>query len=113
MYISLHNHPFGFQSDSPVAVVKNIPEINSKLWKVKHLIKVTPITFPYGEPTKDDINYTVMKENGQCLVIKKLEPNPEQVKALEQFDNDNKKMDNVTLKRDSRLKWESPFRGGY
>lgn len=74
---------------------------------------MTPITFPYGEPTKDDINYTVMKENGQCLVIKKLEPNPEQVKALEQFESDRKNMDNDTLKRDSRLKWESPFRGGY
>ncbi|CAD0195662.1 unnamed protein product [Chrysodeixis includens] len=100
-------------SDSSVTIVKNIPEVNSKLWKVKHLIKVTPITFPYGEPTKDDINYTVMKENGQCLVIKKLEPKPEQVKALEQVETDKKQMDPETLARDCRLKWVNPFRGGF
>lgn len=90
-----------------VAIVKNIPEINSMLWKVKHLVKITPITFPYGEPTKDDIKYTVLRENGECLVVKKLEPQEMQIEALDKFDADAKKMDSMTIKRDSRHKWDT------
>ncbi|PZC79820.1 large ribosomal subunit protein uL30m [Helicoverpa armigera] len=99
--------------ENRVAIVKNIPEVNSKLWKVKHLVKITPIVFPYGEPTKDDINYTVVKENGQCLVTKKLEPKAEQIEALEQFENSEKKMNSETLKKDSRYRWNNAFTGGF
>ncbi|KAG6439052.1 39S ribosomal protein L30, mitochondrial [Manduca sexta] len=99
--------------DTRVAIVKNIPEVNAKLWRIKHLIKITPIEFPYGEPTKDDINYTVLKENGQCIVTKKLEPQQSQIQALEEFDNDKKKMDSTTIKRDSRHKWNNAFNGGF
>lgn len=84
-----------------------------RLWKVKHLIKITPITFPYGEPTEADINYTVLKENGQCIVMKTLEPKPEQVEALEEFHENNKKMDSTTIKNDSRHKWNNAFGGGF
>lgn len=93
--------------------MKNIPEVNSKLWKIKHLIKVTPIQFPYGEPTKDDINYTVLKENGQCLVTKKLEPKQEQVEALQQFENSKTRMNSDTLKKDLRHKWNNAYGGGF
>ncbi|XP_026764408.1 39S ribosomal protein L30, mitochondrial [Galleria mellonella] len=96
-----------------VAIVKNIPENNMRLWKVKHLIKVTPITFPYGEPTEADINYTVLKENGQCVVTKKLEPQNSQIEALDKFDNDIRKMDSTTIKRDSRQKWVDGYTGGF
>ncbi|XP_053601378.1 large ribosomal subunit protein uL30m [Plodia interpunctella] len=96
-----------------VTVVKNIPEINMRLWKVKHLIKVTPITFPYGEPTEEDINYTVLKENGQCLVTKTLKPQESQIEALDKFDMDAKKMDSTTIKKDSREKWNIGFSGGF
>lgn len=87
--------------------------MNAKLWKVKHLVKIVPITFPYGEPTETDIKYTVLKENGQCLVTKTLEPEHRQIQALEEFDDDPKKMDSTTIKRDSRLKWNNAFRGGF
>ncbi|KOB74229.1 Mitochondrial ribosomal protein L30 [Operophtera brumata] len=93
--------------ENRVAIVKNIPEMNSLLWKVKHLVKITPIVFPYGEPTKDDIKYTVLRENGECLVVKKLEPQEMQIEALDQFDADAKKMDSTTIKKDSRLKWNT------
>lgn len=96
-----------------VAIVKNIPEINARLWKVKHLIKIIPITFPYGEPTEDDINHTILKENGQCLVTKTLAPAPEQIAALEKFDSDDKKMDSTTIKRDTRHRWNNAFTGGF
>lgn len=93
--------------------MKNIPEVNARLWKVKHLVKVTPIVFPCGEPSADDIKYTVLKENGECLVVKKLEPAQTQVEALEAFDTNVKKMDSDTIKRDSRLKWNNAFGGGF
>lgn len=87
--------------------MKNIPEVNVVLWKVKHLVKITPIVFPYGEPTKDDIKYTVLRENGECLVVKKLEPQENQIEALDKFDADAKKMDSTTIVNDSRLKWNT------
>ncbi|CAH0699238.1 unnamed protein product [Spodoptera exigua] len=101
------------ECENHVTVVKNIPEINMRLWKIKHLIKITPIVFPYGEPTKDDINYTVLKENGQCIVTKTIGPKPEQIEALEQFEKSEKKMDSDTLKKDSRYKWNNAFNGGF
>ena len=39
-----------------MAVVKNIPEMNALLWRVKHLIRIDPVTFPDGEPSKDDLD---------------------------------------------------------
>ncbi|KAL4709807.1 hypothetical protein ACJJTC_001261 [Scirpophaga incertulas] len=96
-----------------VTVVKNIPENNMRLWKVKHLIKVTPITFPYGEPTTNDINYTMLKENGQCLVKKSLETPPKEIEALDNFHSNSKKMDSTTIKKDSRHKWNNAFTGGF
>lgn len=96
-----------------VAIVKNIPEMNAKLWKIKHLIKVTPIVFPFGEPTFEDINHTVLKENGQCLVTKTLVPSENQIMALEEFHNDKRKMDSTTIKNDTRHKWNNAFTGGF
>ncbi|CAG5041819.1 unnamed protein product [Parnassius apollo] len=96
-----------------VTIVKNIPEVNARLWKIKHLIKVTPITFPYGEPTEADINYTILKENGQCVVTKTLEPQASQIDALEKFETDKSKMDSTTIKKDSRYKWNIAFGGGF
>ncbi|VVD02567.1 39S ribosomal protein L30, mitochondrial [Leptidea sinapis] len=100
-------------SVNQMAIVKNIPEINAKLWKVKHLIKITPITFPYGEPTENDIKHTVLKENGECIVIKELKPDVKRVEALESFEKDPKRMDSTTIVRDSRLKWVTGSNGGY
>uniref|UniRef100_A0A023G2L1 Putative 39s ribosomal protein l30 mitochondrial n=1 Tax=Amblyomma parvum TaxID=251391 RepID=A0A023G2L1_AMBPA len=33
-------------------IVKNTPFMCKMLWRVKHLVKVSPITFPDGEPTE-------------------------------------------------------------
>lgn len=90
-------------------VVKNIPEVNAQLWKIKHLIKVTPVTFPYGEPSANDIDYTRLNENGECLVVKELKLDPEVTKATEAFERNPKRLDGDTLKRDSRLKWVNPW----
>ncbi|KAJ8945676.1 hypothetical protein NQ318_012394 [Aromia moschata] len=52
-------------------VIKNIPENNNRLWKVKHLVKITPITFPDGFPSESD--RTVLHENGELRIIKTIE----------------------------------------
>lgn len=92
--------------ESDFTVVKNIPENNACLWKIKHLISVTPITFPFGEPTENDIKHTVLKENGECIVTKEISYTLEKRKeALHDFESSPKRLDTDLLKKDSRNKW--------
>lgn len=86
-------------------IVKNIPEVNALLYKVKHMIKISPITFPNGEPTKSDIGSTYLKDNGELVIIKSLKPSEEIVKATEIEDNKETKMDGETIRKLERLKW--------
>lgn len=88
-----------------IAIVKNIPENNSLLWKIKHLIKITPITFPNGEPGEEDIGHTFLKENGEMIVRKELKPAHDVLEATENFEKNSAKLDGNTLRRQSRLKW--------
>ncbi|EDW26865.1 GL14759 [Drosophila persimilis] len=97
----------GKQSD--YTVVKNIPENNARLWKIKHLIKVTPVTFPYGEPTAQDVKYTILKDNGECLVTKDIGQVEVRTEAREAFDQQPKRLDTDLLRKDSRLKWLNPW----
>lgn len=90
--------------DANVTVVKNIPENNARLWKIKHLIKVVPINFPNGEPTADDLKHTFLKENGDCIVIKNIDNLNKRMDAAEHFEK-NKIIDGETLRKDSRHKW--------
>ncbi|KAJ8937374.1 hypothetical protein NQ314_011922 [Rhamnusium bicolor] len=86
-----------------VAVIKNIPENNQRLWKVKHLIKIAPITYPDGFPEENDTTY--LKENGELKVIKTIGVHNEKLQLAEAFKTDVKKLDGDTLRRNSRLKW--------
>lgn len=90
---------------SDVAVVKNTPEINAMLWKVKHLIDVKPIVFPYGAPTVDDINHTFLKESGECVVTKEIKFDESRMVARDEFDGKAERLDGATLANNSRLKW--------
>lgn len=88
-----------------VAVVKNIPETNAMLWKVKHLVNIVPIRFPFGEPTGNDVNHTFLKESGECLVTKEIKVDESRLEASEQFEQQPERLDGETLRKDSRLKW--------
>ncbi|RZC36010.1 39S ribosomal protein L30, mitochondrial [Asbolus verrucosus] len=88
---------------SEVVIIKNIPENNQRLWKVKHLIKICPITFPDGFPT--DTRGTYLKENGELCVMKTLESPDEKLKLTDEFRTKPDRMDGDTLRRDSRKKW--------
>ncbi|XP_056639166.1 39S ribosomal protein L30, mitochondrial [Diorhabda carinulata] len=87
-------------------IVKNIPENNQRLWKIKHMIKITPITFPDGFPKEDDITY--LQENGELKIIKKVNSVHEnKLEISDNFRSDVKRLDGDTLRRQSRLKWLS------
>ncbi|XP_053951586.1 39S ribosomal protein L30, mitochondrial [Anastrepha ludens] len=94
---------------SNFTVVKNIPDVNAMLWKIKHLIKVTPVTFPYGEPTANDLKHTILKENGECIVTKEIGPVVQRLEAAEAFETDPNRLDTDLLKRDARMKWLNPW----
>lgn len=90
-----------------LAIVKNIPEINARLYKIKHLVKITPIRTPDGIP--DDPSMGYLHEDGVFVVSKKLEPNSLRLKLTEDFQTDPARLDAETLKKQSRDKWLNPW----
>lgn len=88
-----------------ISIVKNIPEINAMLWKVKHLVNIVPIRFPFGEPSANDIAHTHLKECGECVVTKEIGIDERRLLAAEDFSRRPERLDGETLRKDSRLKW--------
>ncbi|KAJ9576457.1 hypothetical protein L9F63_006670 [Diploptera punctata] len=86
-----------------IAIVKNIPEVNNLLWRIKHLIKVTPITTPDGLPEEGDYNGTWLTEHGEFRVSPRLRVDPKRIEATEQFYEDKAKFDTETLKKYLRV----------
>ena len=72
---------------------------------MKHLVSVEPITFPYGEPTGDDIKHTHLKENGECIVHKKIGIDERCVEEADKFIKDPKRLDKDTLKHEALMRW--------
>ncbi|XP_072382140.1 uncharacterized protein mRpL30 [Diabrotica undecimpunctata] len=97
-----------FQLDKKVnsyTIVKNIPENNQRLWKIKYMINITPITFPNGFPNITDVTY--LQENGELNIIKNNAVHKDQLGASENFRNNRYRLDGDTLRRHSRRKWLS------
>ncbi|XP_049794796.1 39S ribosomal protein L30, mitochondrial [Schistocerca nitens] len=90
---------------SDIVIMKNIPENNARLWQVKHLVKITPITCPNGLPSDGDYSGTYLKENGEFIVTPKLKVPQEQETALEVFQSKKDRLDGETLRKHLRLKW--------
>nr|CAD7419589.1 unnamed protein product [Timema poppensis] len=92
----------------PSVVVKNIPEVNARLWKIKHLVEITPITFPQGPPQEGDYGGTFLKENGEFVVSPRLQVDSARIEETAKFIGDESKMDGPTLKKQLRLRWLNP-----
>jgi len=60
----------GLKDAKEIAIIKNTPANNARMWKVKHLIEVTPITLPYGLPDKAENGY--LKENGEFVAVNEI-----------------------------------------
>ncbi|XP_046403608.1 39S ribosomal protein L30, mitochondrial [Ischnura elegans] len=86
-----------------VVIIKNIPENNQRLWKVKHLIRITPVVFPNGPPSREDIGGTFLKENGELVVSKRLKIPQECLES--KAEKEKLKMDKETIKKQCRLRW--------
>lgn len=90
-----------------LAIVKNIPEVNSRLYKIKHLIKITPIRTPDGVP--DDPSMGYLRDDGVFVVSKKLKPDSLRLKLTEDFQTDPVRLDPDTIKKQARDKWLNPW----
>lgn len=64
-------------------IFKNTESYNNELWHIKHLIEVKPLKFPNGEPTEEDIYRVEVQPDGNCIIDKKKEFNPETVMLID------------------------------
>ncbi len=61
-----------FQCADPV-ILKNSASVNLRLAEVKHLVRIRPLTFPYGLPEHEsDFEHSYIKTNGEFIVKKRL-----------------------------------------
>nr|SVE74483.1 EOG090X0EYV [Daphnia barbata] len=94
---------------SQAAIVANTPSVCAQLWKVKHLIRITPVSFPQGLPEDGDIAGARLQENGQLVFIPKLKSDA-QIAATQPKPEDRPDyLDTDTVKKHLRLKWIMPF----
>ncbi|PRD32963.1 UNVERIFIED_CONTAM: 39S ribosomal protein L30 [Trichonephila clavipes] len=89
------------------AIVKNTDSNNKFLWKIKHLIRVKPITFPDGFPTKEDAYCTFLKQTGELVVTPRLKVHPEDLERNPEIER--KKLDPRSIREDLRLKWNQGY----
>lgn len=79
---------------SDISIVKNTPEMNAMLWKVKHLVKVTPIRVSLDQLEDVDPRCCFLKEDGEFSITPTV------------------KVDDACLKEDDKLvarKWDKDF----
>nr|CAG4652219.1 EOG090X0EYV [Triops cancriformis] len=93
---------------SQIAIVANTPAINRMLWDVKHLVRITPVTFPQGLPQDGDLQGTRLLEDGRFIFSPLLK---EDATRLSEKPNgeDVKRMDGKTLAKQLRLNWIQPY----
>lgn len=83
--------------------------MNARLWKVKHLIKITPIQTPDGLPIKEDYWGTYLDAQGVFRISKHLQPDVERLKATEEFEKLEKRVDKDAVEKNCRDKWLNPW----
>lgn len=84
--------------------------MNARLWKVKHLVKITPIQTPDGLPEKDgDYWGTHLDTEGVFRISKRFLPDPKRLEATNDFETLAKRVDTETAEKNSRDKWLNPW----
>ncbi|BES93430.1 ribosomal protein, L30 [Nesidiocoris tenuis] len=92
-----------------VAIVRNTTKTNEDLYKIKHLIKVTPIRTPNGVPDEGDLGAGYLREDGTFIYSKKLIPDPQRLRLAEDFKTEPSRLDSPTLIKESRDRWLNPW----
>ncbi|XP_053643123.1 uncharacterized protein mRpL30 isoform X1 [Cherax quadricarinatus] len=92
---------------STVAIVKNIPEINAMLWKVKYLVKITPIRVPADLPDDVDPRCCFLKETGEFLHSKEVQVEDKDLDESPQIAAT--KWNGEFVEKHVRKNWEYPW----
>ncbi|KAK3868131.1 hypothetical protein Pcinc_026453 [Petrolisthes cinctipes] len=91
---------------STVTILKNNPENNAMLWKVKHMVKVTPIHLPPDLPDDADPNHCFIKENGEFVYSHAVGVEDAQ---LEDTTNSAVKWNQKFVDTHTRKNWDHPW----
>lgn len=59
-----------------MAIFKNTADVNEKLWEVKHMIELRPMTFPNGEPREEDVPFLEVRPDGSVVIDREAVANP-------------------------------------
>lgn len=101
--------PYNDFQPGEVAIVRNTTKTNEDLYKIKHLIKVTPIRTPNGVPDEGDLGAGYLREDGTFIYSKKLIPDPQRLRLAEDFKTEPSRLDSPTLIKESRDRWLNPW----
>ncbi|XP_037568946.1 39S ribosomal protein L30, mitochondrial [Dermacentor silvarum] len=85
-------------------IVKNTPFMCKMLWQVKHLVKVSPITFPDGEPT-EAITGTHLSRDGVFRIVHSLQVSEQQL--LEPARHTKRKFDGKEIAKVLHRQWNN------
>lgn len=83
--------------------------MNRRLWMIKHLVTITPITFPDGIPGEKDIDACRLYPNGELRFKTTLKIDPVRMNATERFQESLERIDKETINRYERKKWNAGF----
>jgi len=86
-----------------LVVVKNTPEMCKMLWRVKHLIRVKPITFPDGLPTKGQFTGSHLDKNGVFSRRADFEIDVDRLQIGSEFTRT--KLDGMEIAKPMHLRW--------
>nr|CAG4641253.1 EOG090X0EYV [Eulimnadia texana] len=92
-----------------ITFVPNTPHTNAMLWKVKHLVRITPVTFPQGLPRDGDVRGARIKENGEVVFVPQLKEDAIVAEKQAVAPKDPSTMDTDTLKKYLRNQWVKPW----
>ena len=90
--------------------VPNMSFYSSKLYQVKHLIKITPVTFPHGLPSREDFDPTMAKitVDGKFLYHPKIKEENMKIESGSTHAN-RLKIKDATYKNDAHNHWINPY----
>ncbi|KAL1457184.1 hypothetical protein WDU94_001844 [Cyamophila willieti] len=93
---------------SKVVIVKNTPKNNMNLWKIKHLVKITPVTFPDGAPEEGDVFSTCLNHKGELKIKKNI--GTEKVQEVVEAKANPIQLKKDDIKRHSIQMWMNPWK---
>jgi len=95
------------QKMAHTVVVKNVPEMNRKLYNIKHLVEILPLRIPKDLPLDADPRHCFINDNAELVY------EPEQEAVYEKLDIPNPEDETAIsigeLHREGRSKWEMPW----